>query len=164
MSTTRHDIHRPAAPLFDPQAYRLVGAYAAHLGPEHNESALHVIETLKSQGYVLGAGSQSQCGHCGAHLKYSALLVRDDYREYIHVGETCLDNRFPLSQYEFQRLRKASELEAKKRKARTWIDEKHPELAGLDTCEDPFARSLWRGLVRNAHQYDGELPLGIRFS
>ncbi len=39
-------------------------------------------------------------------MSYFALMVREESQEYIHVGETCLDNRFGLETAEqFQKLR-----------------------------------------------------------
>jgi hypothetical protein len=71
---------------------------------------MEAINRLIDQGYSRGPGSSHQCGHCGAHLRYSALMVREDVKQYIHVGETCLDNRFELTKGEFAKLREQSRL------------------------------------------------------
>lgn len=114
----RTDIHRPSSPDFDPQAYRCLGVYdnKPEPGISTNPDIVarkQALSTLIDEGYQFGAGSSSQCGHCGAHLRYAALMVREDVKEFIFVGEDCLDNRFDsLTKDEFQRLRKAAALNA----------------------------------------------------
>jgi hypothetical protein len=56
----------------------------------------------------------NQCHHCGAHLRYFAILRHVPSGFAVVVGETCLDNRFSLATAEFQRLRKAAELDRQK--------------------------------------------------
>jgi hypothetical protein len=108
--TRRRDIHAPAAAGFDPAAYRLVGCFDAQDAISNLELA-EARGRLSGDGYRLGNGSNCNCGHCGAAIRYSALLVRDDVREFIHVGEVCLDNRFQaLTKEEFKRLRETARL------------------------------------------------------
>jgi hypothetical protein len=61
-------------------------------------------------------------------------MARPDVREYIYVGETCLDERFSLAADEFQALRKAAALNrermAKRDRIAALVDE-HPLLAWL---------------------------------
>lgn len=110
MTTRRTDIHSPAAAAFDPQAYRLVGCYDGGCPISRAELA-EVRDQLAGDGYRLGNGSNYHCGHCGSAIRYSALLVRDDVREYIYVGAICLDNRFKaLTAEEFKRLRETARL------------------------------------------------------
>jgi hypothetical protein len=109
-TTTRTDVHRPSASEFDPQAYDCVGVFDAD-SLDSNVTRGEIVSDLCGQGYTLGHGSNTQCGHCGTHLRYSALLVRDDIQQFIFVGETCLDNRFQsLTKDEFQRLREEARL------------------------------------------------------
>jgi hypothetical protein len=55
--------------------------------------------------------SSGQCGHCGTHVRYVALMTHSQSRDMIYIGETCLDNRFSeLTAVEFHRLRKTSAL------------------------------------------------------
>lgn len=49
-----------------------------------------------------------QCDHCGARIRYVAVLTHTPTGDHIAVGETCLDQRFSLATADFQRLRKAS--------------------------------------------------------
>lgn len=135
MPTQRIDIHRPSATDFDPEAYDLVGTYDAH--PRYGNGRLRsqAVAMLTDQGMSLGAGSASNCGHCGARIRYGALLLRRDVREYIFVGETCLDNRFgDLTAHEFQALRTQARLNverANRRESRAALVEAHPTLAWL---------------------------------
>jgi hypothetical protein len=113
----RTDIHRPSSPDFDPQAYRVIGVFDNNPDPLQSGDAgplrQRAVSALVEQGYRFGAGSSSQCGHCGTHIRYAALMVRDDVKEFIFVGEDCLDNRFDgLTKNDFQRLRKAASLNA----------------------------------------------------
>jgi hypothetical protein len=74
----------------------------------------------------------SQCHHCGAHIRYGAILLHKPTETYIAVGETCLENRFERATAEFQRLRKAAQLdrEAQRiRKAVAEFVEENPDLA-----------------------------------
>jgi hypothetical protein len=129
----RTDIHRPSASEFDPQAYRIVGVYDCQ-DPISNLEKSQVLAGSLS-GYALGNGSDCNCGHCGARIRYSALLARDDVREYIHVGEVCLDNRFQqLTAAEFQRLREQARLNRERANLEERIDsliEQHPVLQRL---------------------------------
>lgn len=121
----RTDVHRPSSPLFDPQAYRYSGVFDTDDRDPFNSHQIaarrQVVASLVAEGYRFGPGSSSQCGHCGAHIRYAALMVRDDVREFIFVGQDCLDNRFDgLTKAEFQRLRKNASLNREReRKADT---------------------------------------------
>lgn len=54
-----------------------------------------------------------QCHHCGAYIRYVALLRHLPTGYALAVGETCLENRFELASTEFHKLRKAAELDRK---------------------------------------------------
>lgn len=109
---SRTDIHAPSSAAFDPAAYSCWGCYDnAPEFPDDRLAEFHeTVKSLREQGYRLGNGSSHNCGHCGAAVRYFALLVREDVKEFICVGETCLDNRFSLAADEFQALRKAAKL------------------------------------------------------
>lgn len=134
----RTDIHRPSSPNFDPQAYRCMGVYDNKIEPggfaNHDIVARkQVINSLIDEGYRFGAGSSSQCGHCGAHIRYGALMVRDDVKEFIFVGEDCLDNRFDsLTKDEFQRLRKAAALNADRVRKSERVNKLYADYPGLE--------------------------------
>lgn len=164
-ATRRSDCHAPAAAGFDPQAYRLVGCYDAHCPISRLELA-EVRDHLSGDGYRLGNGSNYNCGHCGAAIRYSALLVRDDVREYIHVGEVCLDNRFQtLTKEEFKRLRETARLNRERANFEERIDalvEKHPILQRLlnndETVQgNSFLADVRRKFVENGRLSDNQI-------
>lgn len=175
---TRTDIHRPSSPDFDPQAYTDHGyfdlAMPAYLYEQDfygrwtstpNPAYKHWQDTLESlaKAGVIAAEHQRvrTCGHCGAHIRYAALLVRG--AEWIYVGEDCLDNRFPLSADEFQKLRKAAKLNAERETratVRTQRVEKltaaHPELAPLFDAEwlKAAGNAFLSDIARKAGEWD----------
>jgi hypothetical protein len=65
----------------------------------------------------------SQCHHCGAHIRYGALLRHRPTDTYIAVGEICLENRFERATEEFQRLRKAAQLDRERVRKQEQINE-----------------------------------------
>lgn len=117
----RTDIHRPSAEEFDPEAYICLGVFDLHPEDGDNARRQEVVRHQRELGYDLaphqrerGAG---QCGHCGAHLRYAALLRHEISGELIYVGETCLLGRFEsLTKSEFQRLRAAAALSSERRR------------------------------------------------
>jgi hypothetical protein len=111
MNTQRTDIHRPASEDFDPQAYQCVGVFDTQSEwPDDRVARLGAVNALIAQGYRSGAGNSNQCGHCGAHIRYAALMAREDVHEWIFVGETCLGGRFEMTKAEFDTLRKTAAL------------------------------------------------------
>lgn len=146
---SRTDIHRPSAAEFDPQAYRLVGVCDAKFPADFS---------AELSGYTLGNGSACNCGHCGARIRYSAVLAHDESREYIHVGEICLDNRFRgLTKAEFQRLREEARLNRERAGLEERIDsliEEHPILQRLLNGE---GQSLFLQDVRRKFVASGRL-------
>jgi hypothetical protein len=108
---SRYDIHSPIN--FMPENYTFVGAY-------HNSYTFHwanlAFNTRRDQlkGFLAsndrpnGPGD-GQCDHCGAAIAFVGVFQHKD-GEYIAVGSTCADNRFPMSNCQFQELRKAHRL------------------------------------------------------
>lgn len=126
----RVDIHRPT--VFDPEKYESVDI----LDTKHQPSVANAVTELTDQGYVLGNGSVNNCGHCGARMRYAALLKRTDVKEFIFVGEQCLDNRFKsgLTAEKFQELRKKAALSRERMRRDERIGkmvDDHPHLAWL---------------------------------
>ena len=109
----RTDIHRPSADEFDPEAYDLWGCFDLFPewpNPGENEYRSNLIRKLRDDGYKIGAHGYGQCGHCGARIRYAALMVHKGAKEYIWIGEICLDNRFEMTQAEFKQLRETARL------------------------------------------------------
>jgi hypothetical protein len=109
---TRTDIHRPSAPEFDPETYIVRGFADFH--PEDGFRPVQVVSALVDEGYSFrGAPHGSgQCSHCGARLRYAALLSHEPTKTLLYVGETCLDNRFSATAAEFDAMRKAAAAKA----------------------------------------------------
>lgn len=138
----RTDIHRPSAPEFDPEAYDCRGVW--DMSPESPNPAavehrMRVVNGLIDAGYHSGSGSSRQCGHCGTHIRYAALMVRADVKEFIYVGETCLEGRFEaLTAAEFKHLRETARLnreQATKLERIEALIEANPVLAAVNDAE-----------------------------
>jgi hypothetical protein len=121
--TSRTDIHRPVE--MDPANYAY--RFAADTGPgglvglmstpEGREFWMNFVNNLDPATAHRGT---SQCHHCGARLRYVAFMEYLPTGKFIVVGETCLDNRFELeSKADFDRLRKAAELDRAKQRIKT---------------------------------------------
>ena len=67
--------------------------------------------SLSQDGFSIGNGDSSHCGHCGTSLRYVALLKHPSSHEYIFVGEQCLGNRFSLTKDQFADLRLRASVE-----------------------------------------------------
>lgn len=109
---TRTDIHRPAAPEFDPETYDLEAVFDLDSEDGDHADRVRWVNHLLAQGrrfashQVLG-----QCGHCGARLRYAALMVHTPTGQMIYVGEQCLEGRFlDLTAADFDRLRRSARL------------------------------------------------------
>lgn len=135
----RTDIHRPSSLEFDPQAYEVIGVY--DLNPEwfdasETKDRREAIARLVDLGYKFGSTGSGGCGHCGANIRYAALLIREDVKEMIYVGETCLSNRFSTTKAEFQHLRETARLNkdraTKKEKLANFLAETPQAQALLD--------------------------------
>jgi hypothetical protein len=104
MAATRTDVHSPTNLVTE--HYEFGYAYDSQ-GPRNPRA----LQALLDQGYRFGQvhGGET-CDHCGARLRYVAVLLHTPTRTLIKVGEQCLDNRFSLATAEFQSLRKAATL------------------------------------------------------
>lgn len=119
MNATRTDRHRPSAPEFDPEAYDCWGVF--DLRPEWGDGGhrMRTVNAALEAGYRFASHQVSgQCGHCGAGLRYVALMLHEGSKEMIWVGETCLAGRFEsLTKTQFAELRKTAKLD-RERQAR----------------------------------------------
>lgn len=141
---SRTDIHRPSAAEFDPQAYGLEGVFDLNADPHYRAEdvarRVKLINSLVERGFRFAEHQVSgQCGHCGAHTRYVALLSRVDAHELIYVGETCLDNRFSRTKSEFDALRRSAQLDREKQTVKmAWLAscEQYPALTYASYSED----------------------------
>lgn len=116
-TAARTDIHRPSAPEFDPEAYTCLGTF--ELGRVGAKARTIALAAATADGHTFAPSQRGrQCGHCGAHLTYAALMLHRN-GDLIWVGETCLDGRFAGTRADFDRLRQDSKAvrEAEKRAA-----------------------------------------------
>lgn len=151
MSTTRTDIHAPASPDFDPQAYQCVGVF--DLRPEFGDGGNRMM-TVNHQidlGYRFAGSTAGDCGHCGARLRYAALMIHDNGRDMMYVGEQCLGNRFEadLTKDQFQELRATAKLNRERSNKQGRIQalvEQYPVLAVL---LDPEVAARWGDFIGN---------------
>lgn len=166
---TRTDIHRPSAPGFDPEAYTCLGAWDMspdYPNPAAVEARIRIVNRLIAEGFRSGAGSSRQCGHCGTHIRYAALMVRRDVKEFIYVGETCLDERFEaMTAAEFKELRETARLNrerATKAERVAALIEAHPALAAandkdtLSKCGE-FVNDIARRLLAYGELSDRQI-------
>lgn len=117
-ASTRTDVHRPSAPEFDPADYQFRGVFDLHPESGDRRARLTLVNELIDAGYSFGRAphGSGQCSHCGARVRYAALMTHDKTMAIITIGEQCLDNRFSVDKAEFDQLRKtAAALRAEQR-------------------------------------------------
>jgi len=106
-----------------------------------------------------------QCHHCGARMRYAAILRHLPTDTYIAVGETCLDNRFDRATADFHAMRKNAQLDRQAQRIRglvaafceanadlAWMGEKGAPGIPATSADNGFVRDI----ARKLHQY-GEL-------
>jgi hypothetical protein len=146
--TTRTDVHRPSALVTED--YEFAYAYDSQ---EPDVFTRQLLNQLIDKGWTFGPNeSAGDCYHCGARLRYVAVLKHLPTHRLIQVGEQCLDNRFDLATPEFHRLRKAAELD----RARHAI--KNRRLAWFAVNEDRQVAFEWAKHmveVEYAYGYEG---------
>lgn len=116
--TTRTDAHRPAALVTED--YEYLWAF--------DNQAPGVLVRVDMDWWasitnwdpaVPDHRGTHQCHHCGAHIRYVAILRHLPTGYALAVGETCLENRFELASAEFHKLRKAAELDRQAQRIKT---------------------------------------------
>src|SRR5687768_10564121 len=142
MTSARTDIHRPSAAEFDPADYEFVAVFDSRADwPGANDWFLQVRRELLDAGWTFSGvhGGAGQCDHCGSLLRYSALMKHLPTRTLIYVGEQCLDNRFSMTKGEFDKARKAAQLDR----------ERQAKLAAFNAlCED-YPELVWATYADN---------------
>jgi hypothetical protein len=126
---TRNDAHAPSNLVTEDYEYIFAAdlntAWAVNLDREFLGELLNYDPALATRG-------QSQCHHCGAHLRYAAWLRHVPTGYTIVVGETCLDNRFGRATADFHALRKQAQLDREAQRIKTAIADfvdANPDLA-----------------------------------
>lgn len=160
----RTDIHRPSAPEFDPESYTCVGVW--DMSPEYPnpaavENRLRVINGLIDAGFHCGHGGSRQCGHCGTRIRYAALMVHKTAKEWIYVGETCLEGRFEaLTAAEFKSLREQARLNrerATKQERIAALIEANPVLVTVNDADALAKCGVFVNDVADKLRVNGEL-------
>jgi hypothetical protein len=87
-----------------------------------NEPATLILDALRTEGWTFAdVHGHGQCDHCGARIRYVAVLKHKPSHKLIQVGETCLANRFERATAEFHALRKAAELDRAEQKIKNAV-------------------------------------------
>lgn len=148
-ATARTDIYRPSAPDFDPEEFDLLGVFDLH--PEDGTPPgvrAAIIGDAVDRGYrFAGVHPTGQCDHCGARIRYEAILRHLPTRRLITVGETCLDNRFAYGTKEdFALLRREAARKAEITRERNRLHETAVEaVAWLDGADETLAELTYVG-------------------
>jgi hypothetical protein len=136
---TRTDVHSPTNLVTEDYDY--AGCY---------DSAYQ----SQPPGNFVGVHRPGQCDHCGAKLRYVAILHHKPTDGLIEVGETCLDNRFSQATADFHKMREAARRD---REHKSWalnhVDEhnflrKYHEAYEAGGKFSDFLDSLWKGLQK----------------
>lgn len=141
---SRTDTHRPGHAGFDPQNYTFTGVVI-----DNDNITTGDRDNIDQAATGRDLPADHRCGHCGAYLRYAALLNCATTGELIWVGQTCLSSRFSgMTKAQFAALQaaaKAAREAAAISKARAALIESHPHLGQLaDLCGDgnEFVNSL----------------------
>ena len=107
----------------------------------------HLVGASKTARY----GDCFQCDHCGARIRYVAVVRHNPTGDHIAVGETCLGNRFERATADFQQLRKQAQLDREQQrllKAFNEFREAHTEVDWdvIDASENGFVIDVVRKL------------------
>lgn len=144
----RSDAHAPSNLVTEDYEY----VYSYDANPDEGQSPAHMA-FVNSQWWrdMMGKmarihDSMTQCDHCGAHMRYVAILHHIPTDTYITVGETCLGNRFDRATADFQRLRKAAALDREAAKVRhLWAEYRSMQPVNwevLDASDNEFIRDV----------------------
>ena len=142
-TAARTDVHRPAVLVTEDYSYIAAFDIQAPFWAG-SDFALDISRKVR-QSTLGGERGMSQCHHCGAHIRYVAVLEHLPTGEFIAVGETCLENRFERATGEFHALRKQAQLDRQAQRIRTAVAEfvtSNPDLAWMGDKENNGAPEL----------------------
>lgn len=163
---SRQDAHAPSSPNFDPEAYLFQGTFDTVDDSSQQAARAQAVSALVAQGYKAGYGSSSKCGHCGQFIRYAALLSRADIKEFIFVGQDCLDNRFDqLTKAEFDALRKSAKLNRERVTKREVFEQtlsENPWLSEASTYGGVFLNSLYEQAKNGKQLSERQIEAGIK--
>ena len=121
----RTDVHSPTNLVTEDYEYAY--CYDAHPEDGDRGAAQFFLNRLLDEGFRFGqVHGGDTCDHCGARLRYVAVLKHLPTTTLIKVGETCLDNRFSMASAAFHKLRKNAALNRDRMKladkCQKWLD------------------------------------------
>lgn len=165
MTTARRtDVHSPSNLVTEDYDFLGCGDFGAADEPGYSPLMTPYAQQLLTEGWRFAdVETNGDCQHCGARLRYFAVLLHTPSKCFVRVGETCLDNRFELATGEFHKLRKAAKLNRERRvmrEVRAEFAADHADVIGflsekMTECESRF------GYLPDP-ELDGYLP-GVSF-
>lgn len=146
MTKTRQDAHSPSNLITE--NYQYVGSYDSsptagmivEFGQFGEKSVSYGPERAQAMRMeaLIAASTESRndgrCDHCGAAIRYRAVMRHKPTGQVIQVGETCLDNRFSVATVDFKRMKKAAEearAQQRVKQAVAAFVEKNPDMAWM---------------------------------
>ena len=146
---TRLDPHSPSNLVTED--YSFAYAFDGHPREGDRAACVPIVNRLVEDGWHFASiHDGDSCDHCGARLRYVAVLKHAPTRTLVKVGETCLDNRFDLATADFHRLRQ----QAKLNRERTALAEKR-EAFHADPRNARAVAFLNERLDAGDHGYEG---------
>jgi hypothetical protein len=146
-----------------PEDYEEAGYYDLH--PEADGFSSKIPQGWNPGG-VYGE-DLSRCDHCGASLLYGCILLHKPTGQHIHVGETCMGNRFTRSKAQFQAMRKAHQLDRQAAEARVKAAQYRDAHADVDwvmlaECKSHFVQDVLGKLNRYGDISDRQLEAIVK--
>lgn len=155
---TRTDVHSPTNLITED--YEYVAAFdTGASGWAISDWAIGIIRKVSATNADRG---MQQCHHCGARIRYTAVLEHVPTGQFIAVGETCLENRFEVASVDFHRMRKAAELDRAAQRIkglRAAFVAENPDMRWMDEAEtpEPFASNSFLTDVARKFRTYGEI-------